>query len=103
MQLMKSTEGKKFVLVLNDEQPETFVITLNKNELELVGLSLQCFGSRMIYNPDLREVATTISSIMWNRQREMLMAEQHEQGRSQDQNQNQKSPDKNIPDWKIGS
>lgn len=99
MNLIKTTINEDFVLAIKKDEPERFVLIIDGDEIKLVGLALEEFGGRRIYDATLREDARLLSSIMWKRQEQMRVAEQFEQDRENEQKGEDQGQD-DTPDWK---
>ena len=96
MNLTKTTGGEKFVLVIEKDEPGTFVLAIGEAEIKLIGLALEQFGGNRIYDAGLRVDATDLSSAMWERQQLIAAAEQFKLDR---EIENQGGDGGDVPDW----
>lgn len=97
MNLTKTTNGEDFVLAIDKNEPGTFVLAINEDEIKLIGLALEQFGGNRIYDAALRVNATDLSSAMWERQRLLAAAEQYKL--DQENEQKGEDHDEPSPDW----
>lgn len=83
-------------MAIDKNEPGTYVLAINEDEIKLIGLALEEFGGNRIYDKTLRIDATDLSSAMWERQQLIAAAEQFGLDREIEE---QNRGDEPTPDW----